>query len=179
MKSRKISQSKNIVWFGKDGEQPIWTFVEIDGIRQNLHYLPENDQLTVDGITYDLVYQPNSTINGFLYLSDELKGVFTLTTPKAENYETGKDGVADSLTQTLSVIKGELWYNLNYGLPLFDKVQSTNLLDMEILSIITRNPGVSSIDSYTSSIVNHTYSFSCKIRSIYGEDLYLTNTYNI
>lgn len=177
MQSRRISKSKNIVWFGKDMEEPTQTYVEFDGVGQKLDRLPQDNQIEIDGVTYDLVFAENSKINGYLYDGEDLKGKFTLTTPSVSNYETGADGVADSLIQALSVIKGELWYRLNYGLPLFDKIRGTALLDMEILAIITNTPGVSTVSSFSSSVKNHTYTFSCQIQSIYGESFELTNSY--
>ena len=44
---------------------------------------------------------------------------------KHENYGKEKEAIIDSLTQRLSVIKGELWYNVSAGLPLLEKDCST------------------------------------------------------
>lgn len=86
-----------------------------------------------------------------------------------DNYATEQQSVIDGLIQRLSVIKGELWYKINEGVPLFDKYRSKGIMDAELLSIISSHPDIISISNFESTLNNHSY--SCKFRaiSVYGE----------
>lgn len=88
---------------------------------------------------------------------------------KADNFSDTQQAVADSLTQRLSVLKKELWYKMQYGLPLFDKIKSKVFMDSEITSIILSHPDVRRIEKFNSTIVNKKYTFTCQIVSKYGE----------
>ena len=85
------------------------------------------------------------------------------------SYGTRQRGVADSLTQRLSIIRGELWYSISYGLPLFDKNRSKLEFDSFILQTIDSHPDVKSVISFESSIIGTTYKCNVKIQSKYGE----------
>ena len=87
---------------------------------------------------------------------------------KHDNYSDGREAVADSLTQRLSVLQKELWYSVNYGLPLFDKTNKY-ALDGRIVSIVTSHPDVISIDKFESKLVDKTYKCSMIIISKYGQ----------
>lgn len=76
--------------------------------------------------------------------------------------------VANDLISKLSVIKGELWYNRLYGLPLLDKVRNKSFLDAEVLKIIRNQEGVESITSFESNVDNHVYNVKVSIKTIYG-----------
>lgn len=88
---------------------------------------------------------------------------------KHDNYSDQQQGVADSLIQRLSVIKNELWYNINYGLPLIEKIKSKTELDSVVASIIFSHPDVVDIISFESRIVNKHYIMNANISSKYGE----------
>lgn len=87
------------------------------------------------------------------------------------NFSENKDYVRDSLTQKLSVIEGELWYNIMYGLPLISKVHSKSILDMSIANIILAHEDVSDILSFESSIKSHKYIANITIKTNYGNIL--------
>ena len=53
-----------------------------------------------------------------------------------ENFVENEKAVAQSLKKKLSVIQGELWYHINYELPLYNKVKSKGVLDAVILGIL-------------------------------------------
>lgn len=94
---------------------------------------------------------------------------------KHDNYATGKQAVADSLTQRLNVLQGELWYAVNTGFPLWEKHKNTNVLDIYITSTILKHPDVSEIIEFSSEITRkegqnyHIYSARVKIMTKYGE----------
>lgn len=102
-------------------------------------------------------------------INDNGTAKFYNATNKHDNYSAKQQSVVDSLIQRLSVIKGELWYKVNEGVPLFDKYRSKGIVDAELLSIVMRHPEVVSIVEFSSKIDKTFYSCNIKILSIYGE----------
>lgn len=88
---------------------------------------------------------------------------------KHDNYSDKQQGVVDSLTQRLSVIRRELWYDVNYGLPLLDKQKSKVAIDAFIGKTVLAHPDVDSIQDFDSKIINKVYTCSMKIITKYGE----------
>lgn len=86
-----------------------------------------------------------------------------------DNFSKDLDATYDSLIQHLSVMKGELWFSANYGLPLLEKVKNKIVIDTSIASIINSITGVETLQTLSSSIFNHKYSAEIKIKSIYGD----------
>lgn len=95
---------------------------------------------------------------------------------KAENYAKEQHGVACSLIQRLSVIKGELWYKSSYGLPLMDKIKNKGIYDSIIINIINSHPDVRRIEYFNSSVENHSYVFNFIVNTIYNENVEITYT---
>ena len=93
----------------------------------------------------------------------------------AANYAENSDAIIASLTQRLSVIKGELWYQINYGIPLIDNISYAALFDSIIADIITSHPGVTEISEFTSKIINTVYYYDCKIKTIFGDTQEISN----
>ena len=85
-----------------------------------------------------------------------------------ENFAENQDGVAQSLTQRLSVIRSELWYYIEHGIPLFDKIGSKVAMDIEVVSIIEQHPYVRAVDNFTSSIIDGKYSCNMTISTEFG-----------
>lgn len=100
---------------------------------------------------------------------------FYNSTNKHDNYATEKQAVADSLTQRLNVLQGELWYSVNEGFPLWEKHKNTNVLDIYITSTILKHPDVSEVIEFSSEITQkegqnyHIYSAWVRIMTKYGE----------
>lgn len=88
---------------------------------------------------------------------------------KEDNYATEQQGVADSLVQRLSIIRGELWYDLYHGLPLTDNITSKTIMDSSVLSIISEHPEVLSIREFNSSKNGRDYTATIKVNTIYGD----------
>lgn len=88
---------------------------------------------------------------------------------KHNNYSDKQEAIKDSLTQRLSVIRGELWYNVSVGIPLFEKVKKKGVLDTYISIEILKHPDVEEVLEFKSDIINnHYYTCSCKVLSKYG-----------
>ena len=87
---------------------------------------------------------------------------------KAENFANQQQGVRDSLVQRLSILKGELWYKVSFGIPLFDKVHSKTLIDTHVASVVTSHPDVQRIENFESTLLNHQYTCNMTIVTVYG-----------
>jgi hypothetical protein len=92
---------------------------------------------------------------------------------KHDNYGNEKEAVADGLTQRLNVLRGELWYAVNEGMPLWDNHKNTYILDTYITSTVLKHSEVKSIISFNSSLSSQNdqlvYSATMIILSNYGE----------
>lgn len=188
MKCRNLSEKDhNIIWFGKDMSNLTHLYYEIN--KDNVLYKGTTKEsapasgktITIrltpkDAYTYTWQLNENSTINGTLTSESGGSGVGSLTNKeKIPNYVEDTDAVVVSLIQRLSVIKGELWWQVNYGMPLTDKVRGTTLYDMVVTDIITSHPGVASIQSYSSNLVGHTYTYTCTIKTVFGDTATISN----
>ena len=87
---------------------------------------------------------------------------------KHDNYSIEAEGVKDSLIQRLSVLKGELWYNVSVGIPLLEKYRTKGMIDAYIASVILKHPDVENIISFTSNQENHQYSCKFTCSTQYG-----------
>lgn len=92
------------------------------------------------------------------------------------SYAEKQEGTASSLIQRLSVIQGELWYKINYGLPLFQNIRDKGIMDSVIIDIILSHPDVASIQRFSSSISKSgIYTFEgANIITIFNETIELT-----
>ena len=90
---------------------------------------------------------------------------------KNENYVKDQHGVAVSLIQRLSIMKGELWYKASYGLPLTDKIKNKGIYDSIIINIINSHPDVKNITYFNSKVENHQYQFNFIVNTIYSEEV--------
>lgn len=118
----------------------------------------------------------------YYYVKDDHQYIpfkdFGIAKKISDNYATQQEGVAYDLIQRLSILKGELWYKINHGLPLLDKVRSGQVFDSVIINIIMSHPDVTNIVSFSSSITNnHRYQFNAKISTVYNQDIEIGNTY--
>lgn len=88
---------------------------------------------------------------------------------KHDNFSDYQQGVADSLTQHLSIIQNELWYATNYGLSLLDKHKDKLFFDAEAYQIIMDHPDVKAILEYDSEKIGTRYFATTRILTIFGE----------
>lgn len=85
-----------------------------------------------------------------------------------DNFSSEKEMVADSLTQYLSVIKGEIWYAINYGLPLVDNLSKMEM-DVEVANIVMSHPNVENIELFESSLKDRHYECHMTLNTTFGE----------
>lgn len=86
-----------------------------------------------------------------------------------DNFSENQEYTADLLTQKLSNIKNELWWNITFGLPLTDKLTSRIEIDAEIGQIILAEDSVTDILNFESTFNDHMYSAKIKILTKFGE----------
>lgn len=147
----------------------------IEGLQTLTLDIPDNDGYATRNIR--MITFNFGTLAGGNYIRDGYKLVEDVKFA-GNNYVSDTDAIVASLTQRLSVLKGELWYQVNYGLPLTDKIRSTKIFDAVICDIITSHPGVTGIIKFSSTIENHTYRFNAEILTIYGDQAVLQNSYS-
>ena len=88
---------------------------------------------------------------------------------KHDNFSTDAEAVKDDLTQKLSIIQNELWYDIYFGLPLLEKINSKANMDSELIEIVMSQEGVKSVKEFSSMFINHNYSANLKIETNFGE----------
>ena len=99
----------------------------------------------------------------------ENQAIFQDETNKHANYATGSEGVANSLKQRLSVLKHELWYDYNRGMPLPDKARSKAIIDAYIIQTILEHPDVIDIKGFESEQERNNYTCYFVVNTIYGQ----------
>ena len=97
----------------------------------------------------------------------ELKDNSILFEDSFNNYDIYN--VRDALISNLSILKGELWYKSNYGLPLVDKIRIKSIMDAAVLNIINEQPEINSVIDFNSIIENRTYTLNFSLKSIYSD----------
>jgi hypothetical protein len=95
----------------------------------------------------------------------KLHSVFT---DDKKSYADGIDGVNQSLTQRLSLIKGELYHFMNAGFPLLDKVTNKQVLDAHVITVVSHHSEVKSIDKIESKVLNRAYYCKLYFTTNYG-----------
>lgn len=94
---------------------------------------------------------------------------FFNTKDKHDNFADEQEGLVDGLTQELSILQGELWYDINFGLPLLEKTKDKNEIDAIILELLLSHRDVEEILSFSSEITQeHHYSAMMSIKSTFG-----------
>ena len=104
---------------------------------------------------------------GSIGLNDDGTAIFA--NEEHESYANDRDGTVASLTERLSVIKNELWYDMRYGIPLIDKVSSKAEMDVFIIQIVSEHPDVVSVTNFESKMIQHNYTCNMTINTIYGD----------
>lgn len=85
-----------------------------------------------------------------------------------ENFATEQQYVADDLTQKMLVLKNELWYAIQYGVPLLDKIKSKIRMDSFVGTTIMTQPDVIKILKFNSTLTNGVYNVNVSILSSFG-----------
>ena len=119
---------------------------------------PDNGMIVWFGVKDVIIQTDGST-----------KAVFQDETNKHANYATNVEGVTNSLRQRLSVLKNELWYDYNRGMPLPDKVRNKAIIDAYIIQTILEHPDIIDIEGFESEQERNMYSCYIVVNTIYGQ----------
>ena len=152
MKCRRMV-GKNIVWFGSYGKDKDGHALFYNGGKAHKEY--DEDNMPLD----PSVANDNNRKAVIRYLSK---------IDRHDNYAKDLDAVAQSLQQNLSVIRGELWYNVDFGMPLTSSNLSKGILDSYVVDAILDNLYVYSIATFDSLVSNHHYKATFEANTIYG-----------
>lgn len=111
------------------------------------------------------------TVSEFLYCSEDItvRESGGMIVANGDNYVSSQRAVVSSLVQQLSVIRGELWYATNVGLPLVDKIVGKGIIDAYVSSVIISHPEIKHINSFSSMINKYNYSCTFEALSSYGD----------
>ena len=133
---------------------------------------PENGMIVwfgVKDVKKDTVLASNNVVTSNSTIVGKRKTIFQSETNKHDNYATGTEGVENSLRQRLSVLKHELWYDYNNGMPLTDKVRKKAIVDAYVIQTVLKHPDVIEIEGFESEQVGHQYSCYMIVNTIYGK----------
>lgn len=167
----------------------IFKVSEYDVIR--LHHKRQSSYVTTDYAIHDnelisvtIDNDPMLTVNNTTYTANA-KGLFfeyhhsnfidnegNLTDVPQTNttYVKEIEAVRQFLLQHLSVMKHELWYNYEYGLPLMQDKLTKAMIDSEIALIISECRYIDSVTKFESYIdEKHTYHLSFEVMTLYGK----------
>lgn len=89
---------------------------------------------------------------------------------KHDNFAEGNTFVRDSLIQRLSVIRHELWFNYQYGMPLVDDETSRVMIDAFVMETVQNHEDVIEVTSFSSYIKGHDYHCSISFSTTFGND---------
>lgn len=160
MRCRRITKDGTIVWFGSTGtKQVLYDFGFTCG----------DDKICGAPYKYkNIIMKPSIYVYNTMPTYKHL-ALFVDENDKHANYSYKKEAVKDSLTQRLSVIKNELWYDYQYGLPLTDKVRNKAIMDAYVIKIILAHPDVLDIEGFESIQEKNNYSCYFIVNTIYGQ----------
>lgn len=85
------------------------------------------------------------------------------------NFSKEQQAVSDSLNQSLSVIKNELWYNYNFGIPLESQNKTKLNIDIFIINTINANSDVKNIIEFNSTVEKGHYSCNMVVDTVFGK----------
>lgn len=138
---------------------------------------PENGMIVWFGVKDVIKGHDYTVVSNNLLASNKVKvsdgvrnkAVFQNENDKHDNYATDNEGVVDSLRQRLSILKHELWYDYENGMPLIDKVRSKSIIDAYIIQKILEHPDVIEVEGFESEQDKHMYSCYMIVNTIYGQ----------
>ena len=127
-----------------------------------------------------------------IYRREDKDGDYILGSGNNE-FLSGSEAVAQAITTSLKLLKGEWWEDVNNGLPLWqsilgqpgsevNKISVDNIIKSRILETnLNGTKLVSSIDEYSGSYDSslRKYTFEAKITTIYSQGVTLQETLSI
>lgn len=139
------TRARHVVWFGSYG-----TMTKLD----------ENGNI----ITHDEVQEDGSVVK-----VPTMFAKFANKDNKHDNFASGAEMVRDSLIQRLSVIRHELWYDYQFGMPLVDSDLAQVQIDSFVMQTITNHQDVIAISKFKSKVEGHNYSCDVEFSTKFGD----------
>lgn len=93
---------------------------------------------------------------------------------KPNEFLTGLEALTQAIQTRLKVIKGEWWEGDYTALPFMSEIvgkvrNDKSRLDLMVIRRITDTVGVISVSEVQSTLSGRRYTFSCKVKTVYGE----------
>lgn len=87
---------------------------------------------------------------------------------KQDNFASDVEFIENALTQKLSVIRKELWYDYQYGMPLTEKNSTKVMIDAFVMETVQSHEGVLDILEFTSRVIKNDYFCDILFNTEYG-----------
>lgn len=157
----------------------IWLTHEFDGTSHITVYNVHGNKITrlmpsispaivIDGVTY--VASDEGIFADLRHSKFIDKNAELSTKANCATYAKDAEAVRQYLLQHLAVMKHELWYNYEYGLPILQTGVTKAMIDAEVAMIISECPHVEHIEEFESHIDdNHQYHLTFSIMTSYGK----------
>lgn len=138
------TRNRRVVWFGSSGT---------------------TTKLDANG---NLITHPEVQEDGTVVQVPTLFAKFVNPDNKHDNFASGNEMVRDSLIQRLSVIRHELWYDYQFGMPLVDSDIAQVQIDSFVMQTITAHQDVVAIKTFKSRVEGRHYSCDVEFTTKFG-----------
>lgn len=138
------TRNRRVVWFGSSGTT---TKLDANGNIITHHEMQEDGTIIQVPTLFAKFVNPNN---------------------KHDNFSSGNEMVRDSLIQRLSVIRHELWYDYQFGMPLVDSNIAQVQIDSFVMQTITSHQDVIAILKFKSKIEGHAYTCDVELSTRFG-----------
>lgn len=118
----------------------------------------------------NVITHPETQEDGSIIQVPTMFAKFYNPDDKHDNFAEGNTFVRDSLIQRLSVIRHELWFNYQYGMPLVDDETSRVMIDAFVMETVQNHEDVIEVTSFSSYIEGHDYHCSISFSTTFGND---------
>lgn len=91
-------------------------------------------------------------------------------------YKTGQKAIEQGIKSDLLEFQDDCFFALQNGIDWLERLGSKNqqeLLDKDVINIISNRYGVVSVQDYQSIVTDRAYSSSCNVYTIFSEDAFL------
>lgn len=161
------SDSDNLTIYNDNNDNKL-IIDNTDTARKKIKY--NNDEFIIDMVDNKrLIIYAHANNNANNKILVQVEDEFIKFDDNFNDYNI--NNVKDSLISKLSILKGELWYKSNYGLPLLEKTKIKSIIDVAVLDIINDQQEIKSVISFDSRVNNHNYILNFSLATIYSNKL--------
>lgn len=138
------TRARRVVWFGSYGK---------------------TTKLDANG---NIITHPEVQEDGTVVQVPTMFAKFVNPNNKHDNFSSENEMVRDSLIQRLSVIRHELWYDYQFGMPLVDSDIAQVQIDAFVMQTITQHQDVIAIQRFKSRVEGHHYTCDVEFTTKFG-----------